>query len=170
MKIMKKLLFCMSLLFMLGSCNSFLENRLVEQMVDAPETQAEKDKNLILQYAIDNKLNLESTASGIYFIIDKKGEGDRRPNKNSNITAHYTGSLLDGTVFDSSHDRGEPLKFKLAQVIKGWQQSIPMLKKNGKGTFIIPSELAYGERGAGELIPPNSVLVFDIELLNFVNK
>ena len=74
---------------------------------------------------------------------------------------------MDGTQFDSSYDRGAPLEFKLGQVIKGWQEAIKLLKKGGKGTFLIPSHLAYGERGAGSAIPPNAVLVFDIELVDF---
>ena len=164
---MKKTIFFALTIFLFGSCNSHFENRLIDQMVEQPKTQVEKDKNLILQYAIDNKLKLESTAEGVYYQIDKKGSGSQRPGKNSTITAHYTGSLLDGTVFDSSLERDEPIKFKLNQVIKGWQMSIPMLKKGGKGLFIIPSRHAYGEKGAGDLIPPASVLVFDIELIDF---
>jgi FKBP-type peptidyl-prolyl cis-trans isomerase len=129
--------------------------------------QAELDKKLILEYLESNNLEAESTTSGIYYIIEEPGEGTAHPSKSSNITAHYEGRLLDGTVFDSSIKRGEPLNFSLGRVIPGWQEAIPLLKKGGKGTFIIPSGMAYGPRGAGGVIKPNSVLVFDVELLDF---
>ena len=86
----------------------------------------------------------------------------------SKIKVHYIGMLEDGTKFDSSHDRGEPFSFQigLRQVIKGWETGIIGMKVGGKRTLIIPPELGYGERGAGELIPPNSTLVFDIEIID----
>ena len=105
------------------------------------------------------------TASGIYYVMEKEGEG-AHPTPADNITAHYHGTLLDGTVFDSSVDRGQPFKFQLGRVIKGWQEAMGMMKPGGKGKFVIPSDLAYGERGAGASIPPNSPLVFDIELFS----
>lgn len=149
----------------LVACNS--GGNLKKEMVENPQTQAEIDKNTILKYAMDNKLKVKSTDSGIYYVMEKEGEGDAHPTMASNITAHYHGTLLDGTVFDSSVDRGQPFNFQLGRVVKGWQEAIPMLKKGGKGKFIIPSGLAYGARGAGGKIGPNSVLIFDIELIDF---
>ena len=86
----------------------------------------------------------------------------------SKIKVHYIGTLEDGTKFDSSYDRGEPFSFQigLRQVIEGWETGIMGMKVGGKRTLIIPPELAYGERGAGELIPPNSTLIFDIEIID----
>lgn len=150
----------------LVSCTPSLDKKLKEQMITNPVTQFEKDQNLILQHAIDNKLDVKSTQSGIYYVIEKAGSGGS-PNSSNKVDAHYHGTLLDGKVFDSSVKRGQPLSFKLGQVIKGWQEAIPLLQKGGKGKFIIPSNLAYGERGAGKDIPPNTVLVFDIELIDF---
>lgn len=147
-----------------------LAKRLEAEKVASPRTQAEIDKNLILQYAIDNVLDVQSSPSGIYYVMEKQGDGGAHPDVNSNITAHYHGTLLDGTIFDSSVDRGQPFTFQLGKVIKGWQEAIPMLTKGGKGKFIIPSGLAYGAQGAGQKIGPNSVLVFDIELIDFVDK
>ena len=94
-------------------------------------------------------------------IID--GEGLKIVN-HSKIQVHYLGKLEDGTKFDSSYDRGEPLSFQigLRQVIEGWEKGIMGMKVGGKRTLIIPSQLAYGERGAGDLIPPNATLVFDV--------
>ena len=107
----------------------------------------------------------QKTDSGIYYIVEKEGEG-AHPTPADNITAHYHGTLLNGDVFDSSVDRGVPFKFQLGRVIKGWQEAMGMMKPGGKAKFIIPSALAYGERGAGASIPPNSPLVFDIELFD----
>jgi len=148
------------------ACKPSLGKRLTKEMVDFPQTQSQIDKNLILQYAIDKNVDVTGDASGIYYMIENAGEGPS-PTASSRITAHYHGSLLDGTVFDSSRDRGQPFKFNLNQVVEGWQKAIPMLKKGGKGKFIIPSELAYGDRAVGGVIPENSVLVFDIELIDF---
>ena len=175
---MKKLIFL--LLGMTIAFNAFSQNktvnprkltkRLEAEKIESPATQAEIDKNLILQYAIDSLLDVQSTPSGIYYVIEKEGNGQAHPDMNSKIKAHYHGTLLDGTIFDSSVDRGQPFTFQLGQVIKGWQQAIPILTKGGKGKFIIPSGLAYGTQGAGEKIGPNSVLVFDIELIDFFDK
>ena len=134
------------------------------------EKQKMEDKKLILTHLKEKNINnAKSTPSGIYYVIEKAGEGDVYPTAASDITAHYTGSLLDGTVFDSSVERGEPLEFSLSRVIPGWQQAIPLLKKGGKGTFYIPSGLAYGPRGAGGVIPGNAVLIFEVELLDFTS-
>jgi len=138
-----------------------------KQFLEAPKSQAEKDKNTILKHAIENKLDMQMTDSGIFYIIEKEGTGTTHPDMQSDITAHYRGTLMDGTKFDASYDRDEPLEFKLGQVVKGWQKAIPLLTKGAKGKFFIPSGLAYGKRGGGDVIPPNSVLIFEIELLDF---
>lgn len=149
----------------LGGCSNKIEKKLSKLMIENPSTQAEKQTNMILQYGIDKGLDLTSTESGIHYVITQEGSGDF-PNKKSQVKAHYAGTLLDGTPFDSSYDRGEPLSFGLNQVIVGWQEAIQLLQKGSKGTFIIPSDLAYGSRNMG-VIQPNSVLVFDIELVDF---
>ena len=96
-----------------------------------------------------------------------EGEGAEIVN-HSKIKVHYIGKLEDGTKFDSSYDRGEPFSFQigLRQVIEGWETGITGMKVGGKRTLIIPPELGYGQRGAGELIPPNSTLVFDVEIID----
>ena len=151
------------------ACTPKWEKMLKEQMIENPSTQAEKDKNKILEYALAQEMEVQSTESGIYYMIERPGEGDRAPKVSDIVTTHYRGTLLDGKEFDSSYKRNQPLDFPLSNVIKGWQESIPLLKKGGKGTFLIPSELAYGSRGAGSDIPPNAVLRFDIELLNYAS-
>jgi FKBP-type peptidyl-prolyl cis-trans isomerase len=149
------------------SCSSSIEKQYKADMVENPTTQSEIDKNKIIEHLMTNGIEAQATATGIYYTIEKAGEGDDRPDSRSTIKAHYTGTTLDGTKFDSSVDRGQPLEFRLGGVIRGWQEAIPMLAKGGKGTFYIPSSLAYGPRGAGQLIGPNEVLIFDIELIDF---
>ena len=97
-----------------------------------------------------------------------EGEGELVP-KGSTVKVHYTGKLADGTVFDSSVTRGEPIEFVIGegQVIPGWDQGITQLKKGQKATLTIPPHLAYGEQGAGKDIPPNSTLTFDVEVVDF---
>ena len=105
------------------------------------------------------------TASGLQYKIVEKGEG-KSPTSEDKVIAHYTGKLLDGTVFDSSHDRGEPATFPVSGVIKGWQEALPMMKEGGKWQIVVPANLAYGDRGVGNLIGPNETLIFDIELVS----
>ena len=167
---MRLLLSLFALAILVSACEPSVQSKLKAQMVDSPANQADTDKNAILQYAIDNNLDVQATPSGIYYLIETPGEGEAAPDKGSLVTAHYHGTLLDGTVFDSSIDKGQPFQFSLGGVIPGWQESIPMLKKGGKGKFLIPSGLAYGARGAGGRIPPNTPLAFDIELIDFVDR
>ncbi len=141
-----------------------LLNRLSADLITNARTQAAKDQNIIASYCIDHMLDMKRTASGLYYQIIEEGVG-ATPTPNSKVSAHYKGSLLDGTVFDSSYKRGQPLNFQLGQVIKGWQEGLQMLRPGGKGVFLIPSGLAYGTRGFGKLIPPNTVLLFEVELI-----
>jgi FKBP-type peptidyl-prolyl cis-trans isomerase len=111
---------------------------------------------------------MDRTDSGLYFKITREGSGDH-PSKGKNVSVHYRGMLLDGTVFDSSYQRNEPIAFPLGsgQVIKGWDEGIALLKKGSAAKFLIPSELAYGSRGAGGVIPPDASLIFEVELVDF---
>ena len=106
--------------------------------------------------------------SGLRIIEHIKGNGDN-PKSGQKVTVHYSGFLQTGTKFDSSHDRGKPFEFILGQgqVISGWDEGIAQLKKGGKSTLIIPPDLGYGEKGAGGVIPPNSTLLFEVELVDF---
>ncbi|MCW9710849.1 FKBP-type peptidyl-prolyl cis-trans isomerase [Avibacterium sp. 21-586] len=106
----------------------------------------------------------KKTASGLMYRIEKAGEGAAlKPD--DMVKVHYTGKLADGTVFDSSVERGQPAEFKLNQVIKGWTEGLQLVKKGGKIALLIPADLAYGKQGSGP-IPPNSTLYFDVEVLD----
>ena len=94
----------------------------------------------------------------------------KKPTANSRVVVHYRGTLIDGTEFDSSYARGEPIELNLNQVIKGWQEALQLMAIGSKWQIVIPSELAYGKRGAGRVIGPNATLIFDIELLSILNK
>ncbi len=109
------------------------------------------------------KEEVTTTESGLQYEVLTKGEGEIHPTKKSNVTVHYHGSLIDGTVFDSSVDRDKTISFKLNQVISGWTEGVQLMVVGDKFRFYIPSNLAYGNRGVGS-IPAGSLLIFDVEL------
>ena len=112
------------------------------------------------------KPGVTTTDSGLEYSVIKQGNG-KKPTVDDEVVVNYEGSLIDGTVFDSSYKRGEPLSIKLDGVIPGWQEVLPMMPVGSKWHVVVPSDLAYGERGAGGgVIGPNSTLVFDIELIS----
>ena len=139
-----------------------------EKMKMNDDQQLSIDLELIDNYLKENNINAAKTESGLRYVVEKKGEG-RLAAPGDNVSVHYTGMLLNGEVFDSSLNRGEPLSFTLGQgmVIKGWDEGITYFNKGAKGIIYIPSGLGYGSRGAGGTIPPNAILVFEIELVDF---
>ena len=110
------------------------------------------------------KDGVKTTASGLQYKVVKAGSG-KTPTAADTVKVHYHGTLTDGTVFDSSVDRGEPVTFPVNGVIPGWTEALQLMKVGDKWQLVIPSKLAYGEQSPGEKIPPSSVLVFDVELL-----
>jgi peptidylprolyl isomerase len=116
---------------------------------------------------LENNKNAEGvqiTDSGLQYLVLNEGSGDTHPGPTDKVKVHYHGTLIDGSVFDSSVDRGQPIEFGLNQVISGWTEGLQLMVVGEKTRLFIPSDLAYGDRGAGP-IPPGSALIFDVELL-----
>lgn len=133
----------------------------------AQMAEAGKDnvaKGLAFLEANKAKDGVKVTESGLQYEVLHQGTGPK-PKATDQVTVHYVGTLIDGTEFDSSVARGQPASFALNQVIKGWTEGVQLMNQGSKFRFVIPSELAYGERGAGAQIGPNSTLVFEVELL-----
>lgn len=118
-------------------------------------------------FLAENKLKkgVQETDSGLQYLVLQEGNGSVHPSPKSKVLAHYHGTLIDGTVFDSSVDRGQPLEFGLNQVIRGWTEGLQLMVEGQKVRFFIPSKLAYGNRPAGS-IPGGSLLIFDVELIS----
>ena len=124
------------------------------------------NKQASMDYLTINKTQqgVQMTASGLQYKVLQPGTGTVHPKETDQVTVHYEGSLVDGSVFDSSIKRDKPISFGLDKVIKGWKEGLPLMVVGDKTRFYIPPKLAYGEQWAGD-IPPNSALIFDIELL-----
>ncbi len=131
-----------------------------EERIAAEKKQKEEELEAV-------SAGYDKTESGLRYKILQNGEG-KQATKGANVSVHYKGQLLDGTVFDSSYKRKQPIDFSVGvgQVIPGWDEGILLLKVGDKARFVIPSDLAYGERGAGGVIPPNAPLIFDVELMD----
>ncbi|MBD2563449.1 MULTISPECIES: FKBP-type peptidyl-prolyl cis-trans isomerase [Nostoc] len=134
------------------------------QTPPAPTTVTEN--NTLIASNTMSKADAVTTPSGLKYVELKEGTG-ATPQPGQTVEVHYVGTLEDGTKFDSSRDRGQPFSFKIGvgQVIKGWDEGLSTMKVGGRRQLIIPSELGYGARGAGGVIPPNATLLFDVELL-----
>jgi FKBP-type peptidyl-prolyl cis-trans isomerase FklB len=122
----------------------------------------EKGETFLVENA--KKEGVKVLPSGLQYKVIKEGTG-KQPAKTDTVSVHYKGTLIDGKEFDSSYKRGEPAEFGVTQVIKGWTEALQLMKVGAKWQLFIPAALAYGERGAGDLIGPNETLVFEVELL-----
>lgn len=142
-------------------------SQIVQQYVqEAQESRKAKMKQEASAFLQENKKReeVQETASGLQYEVVKEGSG-KSPEATDKVTVHYTGKLIDGTVFDSSVERGEPITFGVNQVIDGWTEALQLMQEGDKWILYIPSELGYGERGAGGQIPPFAPLIFEVELL-----
>ena len=137
-----------------------------EYLMDLQQKAEVVAKEAGAKFLAENKLRdgVKETPSGLQYVVEKEGEG-KQPTATDEVTVHYTGRLLDGTVFDSSVNRGEPATFPLNRVIPGWTEGVQLMKEGAKYTFFIPSDLAYGAQGVPNAIPPHSTLIFDVELI-----
>jgi FKBP-type peptidyl-prolyl cis-trans isomerase FkpA len=146
---MKNLLFFLFIGLLISSCKK-------------AEKQAEEDEEIISKYITDHNLNAIATGSGLYVVITDPGTGSSC-NSTSDVTVDYKGYFTDGTIFDESNSTG--ITFNLAKVIAGWTEGIPYFKEGGNGILLVPSALGYGDESNGG-IPANSVLIFDVALLD----
>lgn len=137
-----------------------------EQKDEATKNAADSDKFLA---EMAKKPGVKTTADGLEYEVEKEGSGTA-PTPDDTVTVNYRGTLPDGTEFDSSYARNQPLTFPLKNVIPGWVEGLQLMKPGAKYKFYIPAKLAYGERGAGDKIGPNQALVFDVELLSVGDK
>ena len=150
----------------------------ISQIMMAFQTEMrEKQNQMRIEKAAKNKAEgtafleknktaegVKVTESGLQYKINSEGTG-KKPKETDRVKVHYTGKLIDGTVFDSSVERGTPAEFAVNGVIKGWVEGLQLMNEGAKYTFYIPSDLAYGERGAGAKIGPDAMLIFDVELI-----
>lgn len=144
--------------------------RLSGDLIAAPRTQEQMDRNTIVNYALDSLLDVRATESGLYYQVIREGSGPRLE-WGDRVSVHYKGYFLDtGRVFDSSYRRGEPIEFYIGNMIDGWNEGLQLLRPGARALFLVPSNLAYGEEGVrnseGEyIVPPNKVLAFELEVL-----
>ena len=164
---MKKLLFSLAIVAAIVSCgkdktNEELFNDNLATIKADNAAQLVKDDTIIKQYIKDKKLTANPAAEGVYYVIETPGTG-ASPSLTNTVRVNYKGYRTDGTVFDQSQN---PINFALLNLIPGWYLGLQKFKKGDKGKIIIPSPYGYGARGSGLIIPPNTVLVFDIDLLD----
>lgn len=149
----------------MGEAMQRFQMEMMEKQQAKAKKLGEENRKKGEAFLADNKKKegVQITASGLQYKVIEAGSGES-PKETSSVTVHYTGTLIDGTVFDSSVERGQPAEFTVGQVIKGWQEALQLMKPGAKWKLFIPSDLAYGEN-APPNIGPNSVLVFEVELI-----
>lgn len=143
-------------------CTGIAQSYMTKTMELRNTKRIEEGKAFLAANA--TKAGVQTTASGLQYQVVKEGTG-KKPGPSDRVTVHYTGRLTDGTMFDSSVERGQPATFGVNQVIAGWTEALQLMSEGSKWILYIPSELGYGARGAGGDIPPHAVLVFDVELI-----
>lgn len=144
-----------------------LQTRMIQKQQEQAKKMAVENKSEGDQFLSENKKRneIKTTASGLQYRVMKQGKGVS-PTADDTVTTHYRGRLIDGTEFDSSYSRGQPATFKVNGVIKGWTEALQMMKPGAKWELFVPSDLAYGEHGVGNIIGPNATLIFEVELLS----
>jgi FKBP-type peptidyl-prolyl cis-trans isomerase FklB len=152
----------------LSGANPLLSNEEIQEtMVALQKEMAEKHKQQGDAFLSENKKKegVKTLPSGLQYKVIKAGTG-KKPKLNETVTVNYRGTLIDGTEFDSSFRRGQPVAFPVSGVIPGWTEAFPLMEEGAKWQLFIPPNLAYGERGAGGLIGPNATLIFEVELIS----
>ena len=152
----------------MASCsgNSTSSEETTDMVTSADSVEIKDNLTLGREFLAENAKNdsVVQTESGLQYMVLKEGTGIK-PAATDTVTVHYTGKLIDGTVFDSSVERGEPATFPLDKVIPGWTEGLQLMSEGSEYRLFIPSELAYGSKGAGDKILPNATLIFDVQLI-----
>lgn len=149
----------------LRSAFNEIHQRMQAAKADASKAVIAEGEAFLTENAKRDEVNV--TASGLQYEVLTQGEGDK-PSAASTVRTHYHGTLVNGTVFDSSYDRGQPAEFPVSGVIKGWTEALQLMAVGSKWRLYVPHDLAYGEQGAGAAIGPFTTLIFDVELLDIV--
>ncbi len=149
----------------LDEAHQILSQHFAKMQAEADEANKEAGKKFLADNA--KKEGIRVTSSGLQYEILTEGKGDK-PKETDTVRCHYEGRLIDGNVFDSSLKRNQPADFPVNQVIPGWVEALQLMPVGSKWRLYIPSDLAYGEHGAGDLIGPNMTLIFDVELLEIL--
>lgn len=144
-----------------------MEARQKEEAAKLGEINAQAGKEFLAENG--KRAEVTTTATGLQYEVLKEGDG-AQPVATDQVEVHYTGKLIDGTVFDSSEERGVPATFGVTQVIPGWVEALQLMKAGSRWRLYIPSDLAYGPNGAGGIIGPNATLIFDVELIKVIGK
>lgn len=153
----------------LAEREAFMRRRQEEmQAQQAEEAASNREAGEAFLAENAKREDVQTTESGLQYRVIEEGDG-ARPAADDRVTVHYTGTLIDGTKFDSSHDRGEPATFALNQVIPGWTEGLQLMEEGSTYEFFIPSDLAYGEQGRPGPIGPNSTLIFEVELISIAD-
>ena len=149
---------------------AFQKEAMAKQM-ELAKALGEKNKREGEAFLVKNKEKggVKTLPSGLQVLVIKAGTG-KKPNINDSVTTHYRGTLIDGTEFDSSYKRGQPVTFPVSGVIAGWTEALQLMEEGAKWQLFIPPNLAYGERGTGDVIGPNATLIFEIELISIQEK
>ncbi len=151
----------------IDSCMRVFQKEMMEKQMATMQAQGDKNKSDGAAFLASNKTQpgVVTLPDGLQYKVIKDGTGPK-PRADQTVVVHYRGTLLNGQEFDSSYKRGEPATFQVGSLIKGWTEALQMMKVGSKWQLWIPADLAYGERGAGGVIPPNATLVFEMELIS----
>ncbi len=137
---------------------------LFQYYYEDPLGQDQIDENIIINYVLDQNLKVERTLSGLYYCIDSKGVGPKLYYGQA-VQCQYKGYFIDGRLFDSSLKKNKPIKFNVGEMIPAWNEAMLLMNKGSNVTLFVPSRLAYGQEGLAGFIPPNTVIIFEIEVL-----
>lgn len=160
---MKYFLFLAAMIMLFAGCDS-KDEPIMRSPLEVPEKKDPEIKDSMPAFSKGDPAKIKTTASGLQYEVIEEGTGTS-PKMGQDVTCHYAGWLMDGTLFDASYQRGAPSTFQLGRVIPGWKEGLQLMKEGATYRFIIPAELGYGKRGSPPTIPPDATLVFHVKLI-----